>query len=48
VGAIGSNNERYGCEDVVLMFPEHDVIGEIEEFMSSLSRHLINPWKQRQ
>ena len=45
VGAIGSNNDRYGCEDVVLMFQRADEgkREEIEEFMSFFEPPFDNP-----
>lgn len=50
VGAIGSNTDRFGCKDIVLMFQRADEGDreEVKEFMSFFEPPFDNPWKQRQ
>lgn len=50
VGAIASNEEKWGCDDVVLMVErpgEADSV-QVAEFMQFFEPPFDNPWKQRQ
>jgi hypothetical protein len=50
VGAIGSNDAKYQCNDVILMFerPEEADSAEVDAFMDFFEPPFDNPWKQRQ
>lgn len=50
VGAIESNSERYGCNDVILAFerPGEANSAEVDAFMEFFEPPFDNPWKQRQ
>ena len=50
VGAIGSNEERFACNDVVLMFerPSEADSKLVDDFMAFFEPPFDNPWKQRQ
>lgn len=50
VGAIGSNDRRWGCEDVICMFerPGEGDRAEIDAFMEFFEPPFANPWKQQQ
>lgn len=50
VGAIGSNEERFSCYDVVLMFerPSEADSTVVDNFISFFEPPFDNPWKQRQ
>ena len=50
VGAIESNDGRYGCSDVILAFERPDVAdsAETDKFMEFFEPPFDNPWKQAQ
>ena len=50
VGAVGSNEERFACNDVVLMFerPSEADSTVVDNFMAFFEPPFDNPWKQRQ
>jgi hypothetical protein len=50
VGAIGSNEERFSCSDVVLMLerPGESDSASVDKFMDFFEPPFDNPWKQRQ
>jgi len=50
VGAIGSNEAKWGCSDVILMFerPGECVREEVDTFMEFFEPPFDNPWKQQQ
>lgn len=50
VGAIGSNEPKWSCNDVVLMFerPGECVRAEVDAFMEFFEPPFDNPWKQQQ
>jgi len=50
VGAVGSNDPKWGCSDVVLMFerPDEANRAEVDDFMDFFEPPVDNPWKQQQ
>jgi hypothetical protein len=50
VGAIGSNEERFSCTDVVLMLERPNEVDSmiVDNFMAFFEPPFDNPWKQRQ
>jgi len=50
VGAVESNDFKWGCNDVVLMFerPGEADPAKIDAFMEFFEPPFDNPWKQRQ
>lgn len=50
VGAIGSNDSRYGCEDVICVFeiPSIANSAQVDSFMTFFEPPFDNPWKQQQ
>jgi len=50
VGAIGSNEPKWSCNDVVLMFerPSECDRSEVDSFMDFFEPPFDNPWKQQQ
>jgi hypothetical protein len=50
VGAITSNDPRYGCDDVLLVFerPNEADPQVVDKFMEFFEPPFDNPWKQRQ
>ena len=50
VGAIGSNEPKFGCQDVVLMFerPGEADTKVVDTFFEFFEPPFDNPWKQRQ
>lgn len=50
VGAVTSNDRKWGCEDVILMFerPEEADSKIVDDFMMFFEPPFDNPWKQRQ
>ena len=50
VGAIGSNEEKWSCFDVVCMFerPEEADSAKTDEFLEFFEPPFDNPWKQQQ
>ncbi|KAG7360635.1 hypothetical protein IV203_035734 [Nitzschia inconspicua] len=50
VGAIGSNEPKWGCNDVVLMFerPGEADSAAVDAFMDFFEPPFDNPWKQQQ
>jgi PDZ domain len=50
VGAISSNDARYGCDDVILAFerPGVAVSEDVDTFMAFFEPPFDNPWKQQQ
>ena len=50
VGAIGSNEPKWGCNDVILMFerPEESDPKQVDEFLEFFEPPFDNPWKQQQ
>lgn len=50
VGAVSSNEPRYGCEDVILMLerPEEADPKVTDDFMDFFEPPFDNPWKQQQ
>lgn len=50
VGAIGSNEPKWSCSDVVLMFerPSECDRAEVDAFMEFFEPPFDNPWKQQQ
>lgn len=50
VGAIMSNEPKWGCDDVVLMFerPGEADPAQVDEFLEFFEPPFDNPWKQRQ
>lgn len=50
VGAIGSNEERFSCTDVILMLERPGVADSaaVDSFMEFFEPPFDNPWKQRQ
>jgi len=50
IGAIGSNEEKWGCEDVILMFerPDEADSDKVDSFLEFFEPPVDNPWKQRQ
>ena len=50
IGAIGSNEEKWGCEDVLLMFerPGEADSAKVDGFLEFFEPPVDNPWKQRQ
>jgi PDZ domain len=50
VGAISSNDPRFGCDDVILAFerPNQADSAEVDRFMQFFEPPFDNPWKQQQ
>jgi hypothetical protein len=50
VGAIASNDERWNCYNVVMMFerPDEAESKQVDEFLEFFEPPFDNPWKQRQ
>lgn len=50
VGAIGSNEAKWGCNDVILMFerPGESDSPEVDKFLDFFEPPFDNPWKQQQ
>jgi len=50
VGAVGSNDPKWGCSDVILMFerPDEADSAEVDRFMEFFEPPSDSPWKQRQ
>lgn len=50
VGAVESNDAKWGCDGVILMLerPEEADSAEIDNFMEFFEPPVDNPWKQRQ
>jgi len=50
VGAVGSNEAKWGCDDVMVMLerPSESNREEVDAFMSFFEPPFDNPWKQRQ
>lgn len=50
VGAIGSNEPKWGCGDVVLMFerPSESDSAAVDKFFEFFEPPFDNPWKQQQ
>jgi hypothetical protein len=50
VGAIESNSNRYGCDDVILVLERPGVAdaAQVDAFMQFFEPPFDNPWKQRQ
>ena len=50
VGAISSNNQKWGCDDVVCMFERPGVAdsAETDAFLEFFEPPFDNPWKQQQ
>lgn len=50
VGAVGSNNAKFSCDDVVLFVQRPGEIedAKVDEFMNFFEPPFANPWKQRQ
>lgn len=50
VGAIGSNEPKWSCNDVILMFerPSECDSAEVDAFMEFFEPPFDNPWKQQQ
>jgi hypothetical protein len=50
VGAIASNDARFGCDDVILAFerPGVAVSEDVDTFMAFFEPPFDNPWKQQQ
>ena len=50
VGAIESNEAKWGCNDVVMVFerPGEADPAKVDDFMSFFEPPFDNPWKQRQ
>lgn len=50
VGAVESNDRKWGCDDVILMLerPEEATPTEVDKFFEFFEPPIDNPWKQRQ
>lgn len=50
VGAIGSNEPKFGCSDVILMFerPGESDAAAVDTFLEFFEPPFDNPWKQQQ
>lgn len=50
VGAIGSNEAKWGCNDVILMFerPGEADSAAVDTFLEFFEPPFDNPWKQQQ
>lgn len=50
VGAVESNNPKWGCNDVILAFerPGEADSNQVNQFMQFFEPPFDNPWKQRQ
>lgn len=50
VGAIGSNDQKWGCQDVILMFerPSEADSAATDTFLEFFEPPFDNPWKQQQ
>lgn len=50
VGAIGSNEKKWGCDDVILMFerPGESDAKAVDTFLDFFEPPFDNPWKQQQ
>jgi hypothetical protein len=50
VGAVGSNDSRWGCNDVVIFLerPGEADSAAVDEFLRFFEPPFDNPWKQRQ
>jgi len=50
VGAVESNEKKWGCDDVGMMFerPDEADSAEVDDFLAFFEPPFDNPWKQRQ